>query len=359
VDEPDQPRPLVLTTDDELLDDLLRLGAAAGVLPDVAPDATSARRKWDGAPLILIGLDAVDAVLDRHPRRRPGIVLVSRDRDGAGVWERALRLGAEQVLALPDQQDALLEILTSALDGRSRPAPIVAVIGGRGGSGASTLAAALALVASDAGLVPLLVDADPLGGGLDLLLGVESMDGPRWPDLAGASGRLAGSSLRQALPRVGAVSFLSWHRGPPIDAPVEATRSVLLAGQRSHDLVVVDLPRSFDPAAEEVAARATLTVLVVPPEVRGIAAASAVCSRLSTFASRVGVVVPGPRRSRLDAASVAATVDLPLLAELRHERAVTEAIENGISPFRVPRGRLRNCCLRLLDTVAGLAEAAA
>ena len=47
---------------------------------------------------------------------------------------------------------------------------VIAVIGGRGGAGASVFATALAHSATEA----LLVDLDPWGGGIDLLLGAET-----------------------------------------------------------------------------------------------------------------------------------------------------------------------------------------
>lgn len=55
---PIAPRPLIVTTDAELLDELVRLAAAAGVEPEVAPDAVAARRRWTAAPMVLVGTDA-------------------------------------------------------------------------------------------------------------------------------------------------------------------------------------------------------------------------------------------------------------------------------------------------------------
>ena len=43
--------PLFVTRDDTLLDELLRLAAAAGVTPDVAHDGAAALRGWAAAPL--------------------------------------------------------------------------------------------------------------------------------------------------------------------------------------------------------------------------------------------------------------------------------------------------------------------
>ena len=53
-------------------------------------------------------------------------------------------------------------------------------------------------------------------------------------------------------------------------------RSVVAAAARMSDLVVVDLPRHVDEAAAEALAVATVTLLVVPAEVRAVAAAGRV-----------------------------------------------------------------------------------
>ena len=55
--------------------------------------------------------------------------------------------------------------------------PVICVVGGSGGVGASTLAAALAFVAARQAARSVLVDTDRLGGGLDLLIGAERVDG--------------------------------------------------------------------------------------------------------------------------------------------------------------------------------------
>ncbi len=55
-------RPLVVTTDPGLLDDVLRLAAAAGAELEVAPDAGGARLAWRAAPVVVVGADQVDSV---------------------------------------------------------------------------------------------------------------------------------------------------------------------------------------------------------------------------------------------------------------------------------------------------------
>ncbi len=173
------------------------------------------------------------------------------------------------------------------------------MVGGRGGAGASTLAVALALTATSRRLRCLLLDADPLGGGLDLVLGGEDQLGVRWPELADAHGRVNGAALRDALPAFDGLTVLSWDRGDLLSIPADAMLSVLGAGRRSFDLIVVDLPRRPDAAAEEALAQATHTLLVVPAEVRATAAAARVATALAEFTADIQVVVRGPAPSGL------------------------------------------------------------
>lgn len=99
----------------------------------------------------------------------------------------------------------------------------------------------LAVALAQAAAAALLVDLDPWGGGLDLLVGGENTPGLRWPDLALQGGRLTWSAVREALPRHRGVSLLSGtRRGWEPDAgPVHA---VVDAGKRGGVTVVCDLP---------------------------------------------------------------------------------------------------------------------
>jgi len=352
-------RPLLVTADPVLLDDLLRLCVAAGAEPEVAADVGGARRSWQLAPLVLVGADLADA-LDRRPlTRRPGVLLVGRDLDDGGVWEQAVRVGAEQVLIVPDADGELVERIAEAVEGGGREALTVCVVGGRGGGGASTLAAALALTAARRGLHCLLVDGDPLGGGIDLVLGGEDAVGLRWPELAGVRGRVHGRSLRDALPQVSELTVLSCDRGDVLSIPADAMRAVLSAARRSSDLVVVDLPRRVDAAAEEALSQASLTLLVVPAEVRAAAAAARVATALAALAADLRVVVRGPSPSGLSAALVASSLALPLAGHLAAEPKLAEALERGEPPAHRGRGPLARFCGDLLDELLpGVGEVA-
>lgn len=347
-------RPLVVTADAVLLDDLLRLSAAADVEVEVVADAAAARRAWAGAPLVLVGPDLAASLALRPPPRRDDVVLIGADLDDAGVWQRAVTLGAEHVAFLPDADDWLVDRLADAGEraGRS-PGLLAVVVGGRGGAGASTLAAALGVTAVRRGHRALLVDADPLGGGLDLVLGGEDASGLRWPDLAGTRGRIAGDSLTGALPTVEGLVVLSWDRGSPLVVDPDALSSVLAAGTRAHDLVLVDLPRSIDVAAEEALSRCDVAWLVVPAEVRATASAARVAAAVGAFATRLEVIVRGPAPGGLSADVVAGSLGLPLAGSVRAEPGLAAALERGEAPARNGRGPLARLCGQLLEDLLG------
>ncbi len=194
-------RPLLVSGDGDLIDDVLRLAAANGVDVHLATDAEGARGRWQASPLVMIGADQAEGMARAGLGRRRDVVLLSRE-PAAEDWQRAVALGAEHVVALPDGERWLIDRLADSSEGLARDGSVLAVVGSGGGAGASTFAATLALAAAGRSLRVLLVDADPLAGGLDVLLGVEDAAGIRWADLVDARGRLGAPALDQALPQV-------------------------------------------------------------------------------------------------------------------------------------------------------------
>jgi secretion/DNA translocation related CpaE-like protein len=342
-------RPLVVTADPDVLDDLLRLAATAAVEVDVAHDVAGAHRTWRSAPLVVVGADLVDSLGSSRLARRDRVVILGRDLDDEGMWERAVGLGAERVLFLPDAERWLVEAFADAVETAGQEAALIAVLGGRGGAGATTLSCALATTAVRRKLGTLLVDGDPLGGGIDLVFEGELTAGLRWPDLGATRGRLPAQALVDALPALAGLSVLSWDRGDVAPLPVEAVDAVLAAARRRWELVVVDLPRTFDEPAREVLAAATTTLLVVPAEVRAAAAAGRVASRAALLCDDLRLVVRGPAPDRLAASEVARSLGLPLAGEMRAEPGLALALERGQPPGRRSRSPLGALCERLLD----------
>ncbi|MEQ0559024.1 septum site-determining protein Ssd [Amycolatopsis sp. NEAU-NG30] len=323
-------RPLVIAADETVLDEILRVAAVAGCELDRAPDLTAAGDHWADAPLVV--LDEETARLPPALPRRSGILLVCKGSPGPKTWERAFRGGIERVISLPDEETQLAGVFADVVEKPAKQAGLVfAVVGGRGGAGASVFAAALALAADHEPGGALLVDCDPLGGGLDMLLGLEKVPGPRWPEVQ-ASGRVSAQSLSAALPQRrhpgGSLPVLSC--GPQGEGPDAASLSAILsASRRAGRTVVCDLPRTLGEAATEAVKAADTVALLVPVEFRACNAAKRVLRGLSPLTSRTGVVACGPCRSPESGHHTAKLLNLPLLTSMPPDRTVLNALERG------------------------------
>ena len=228
--------PLVVTADPVLLDDLVRLAAAGSCEIHVATDAAAAKDSWAGAPFVLLGADVAEQCARAGMSARAAVILVAHESGAQPPWHLAEALKAEQVAVLPAAQAWLVDRFTDQSSGLSSRGRVVAILGGCGGAGASVLATALAVTARRRGLDTLLVDADPFGGGVDLVLGWERMDGLRWPELIDARGRVSPPALVSALPGEGSLAALSFDRSPLDEVPVEVMAAALDAGRRGRDL---------------------------------------------------------------------------------------------------------------------------
>lgn len=323
---------LIVSADAELLDDLLRLAAAADVEAHVASDAVRARSAWRDAALVVAGPDLSAELAESAPPRRPGVILATTDPDGEGVYRLAVDIGAQDVAPLPDAESWLVERMAAAAEPPAAGAVTVGVIGGRGGAGASVLAAGLATCAAGRDLRTLLIDGDPLGGGIDLVLGAEHAPGARWSDYSERRGRLSSMALHDSLPVRGGLAVLSWHRGAVEPVPAETMRSVLEAAARGYDVVVTDLPRHFTEASAEALATADVTLVVVPAEIRAVVAADRVADLARRYTRDLRLVVRGPAPGGLKADVIAESLRLPLAGVMPADRRVAGAAERGEPP---------------------------
>jgi secretion/DNA translocation related CpaE-like protein len=341
-------RPLVVSADEALLDDLLRLLAAAGAEPELATGGPALRRAHRDAPLVLVGADALAGGAVRALPRRVGVVVVATRELPAADWAAAVEVGAERVVVLPDDESWLLDRAAAAARSPVERGRVVAVGGSCGGAGVSTVAAALALAAAPGAV---LVDADPWGAGLDLLLGAERIDGLRWPELTGLRGRVGGDALIAALPEIDGVHVLAASRSTPVPVPDAALAAVVEAARAVGRTVVVDLPRSGE-GSRTVLAEADLAVLVVPARLRSATAARLMVEEPGSGWSGAELVLRqvagGLSRSELSD-----LVGRPVLAELPHDRSAVPRGERGEPPAisaRSPLGSLARHVLAALPS---------
>ena len=346
------PRPLVVSSDEDLLDDVLRLLAVAGTEAERATGGPALRRAYRQAPLVLVGADALPAGVLRALPRRPGVVVVTHRELPAAEWAGAVEVGAERVAVLPGDEAWLLSRATAAVRSPVERGRLIAVGGSCGGAGASTLATAVALAAAP-GVV--LVDADAWGGGLDLLLGAERAEGLRWPDLSGLRGRVAADALLAALPEVAGVHVVAASRSSPAPVPEEALLTVLDAVRADGRPVVVDLPRAEPAGADSlvpaVLAEADLTLLVVPARLRAATAARLLVETAGSPWTSAQLVVRSVGGG-LSPADVADVVGRPVLAELAHDRSAVPRGERGEPPIGSARSPLGRLARRILAELA-------
>jgi secretion/DNA translocation related CpaE-like protein len=330
--------PLLVSADPLLVADVQRLCAAAGVMPEVVRDSAHALRLWASAPVVLVGEDCATALAASSPPRRQRVHVLGRSPVGDAMFRDALGVGAETVAGLPASETWLVELLTDVGDGSAAPGVTIGVIGGSGGAGATVFAAALSQMATGVGRT-LLVDADPIGAGIDRVLGLESTDGVRWDSMLQTTGRLSSRSLREALPRTGQLSVLTWPTDRPATLQAFAMREVLSAGRRGFDTVVVDLPRHRDTVIDETISRCDHVVLVSTLTVPGVSSAARVAHRLPEATPARHLVTRGGRGG-VAPESVSRLLRIPLLAAMADQRGLDEAINLGAGPARSRRGTL-------------------
>jgi secretion/DNA translocation related CpaE-like protein len=319
---------LAVLTDPGLREEFDRVAAAVGVrVVHAGGGSRLSRKTWSAAAAVVLDEGAADRCARAALPRRAHVGVLTATEPVTATWAAAVAVGAQHVLRLPEQERELIRELAeageSACDDGTR-GQVVAVIGGCGGAGASLLAVAVAHSATEA----LLVDLDPWGGGIDLLVGGETTPGLRWPDVDLQGGRLNWSAVRDALPRQRRISLLSGTRrdyeldGAPVDA-------VLDAGRRGGVAVVCDVPRRLTDATQVALDAADLVVVVSRCDVRACAATAAMVPVLAAINPNLGLVVRGPSPGGLRAAEVADITGLPLLASMKAEPQLSERLERG------------------------------
>ncbi|MFL6163636.1 MAG: hypothetical protein ACJ74U_15630 [Jatrophihabitantaceae bacterium] len=205
--------------------------------------------------------------------------------------------------------------------------PVIGVLSGCGGAGASTFAAVLA---GCAGPPAFLLDHDPLGGGIDVLLGCEQQPGPRWGQVRLRGGPLDPQLLLTGLPRWHQVRFLAADNQQPL---AESAVTAVIEAARAVAPTVLDLPRSASPVRTAALRLCDLVALVTPAEVRGVTATAMIASGLDP--ARTSLVVRGSSR-RLPAGQIARLLGLPVLAELPYDPAGGHP--DGLRLHRIRRG---------------------
>ncbi|MBD5785318.1 pilus assembly protein FlpE [Cellulosimicrobium terreum] len=231
---------------------------------------------------------------------------------------------------------------------------VVGVTGARGGAGASVVAASVARGAVrrvGPGGPVCLVDLTGSGGGLDVLLGLESVPGVRWPDLHDARGRLDGEDLAARLPHWSGVAVVSGSgahgpagavgpdgsAGAAGDAVLDVVAALADSCTARGGLLVLDLPRAglvVGAPGHALLDACTELLVVTPLDVPAVAGAVGVRERVGGVPA--ALVVRGPAPGGLSGAEVADAVGLEVATRVGRDRGVALGIERGLGPCAGP-----------------------
>lgn len=351
--------PMAIATDPGVRARMERAAAAAQVRLDVRDPDEAAEGlpvgQWRRAPVVMLDAVAVQSLAAAGLPKRENVVVLAAEPLTSAQWQACVVLGVGRVVTADDADYDVVQILTDTADVAGEtpagaPGRIVAVIGACGGVGSSVFAAALALSAAESGR-SVLVDADPGGPGLEVLLGMEATTGAAWSDVSASRGRIPQEALWRALPTVpgsrGSAVLLGFGTGRE-PSGTEALGSVLDAVQRGGHRAVVDLPHGRTEQVEKVVARADLTVVLAPAEVRGCYAAARLLPGLVEAGARLGLVVRGPSPGGIGPRDVAAALSVPLIATMRPQPGLPRSIDGGSGLGRL-RGPLRRAAAATLD----------
>ena len=267
---------------------------------------------------------------------------------------------------------------------------VIAFVPASGGTGATTLAATVAVRAAAAGRAAAVIDLDRLAGRLDVVLGVEQQGGWRWPDLAEVAGVVDGRQLLRQLPSArgaaalcfgaagaegaagavgavagGAAANQSDSRLDEVDDWLEQACDVVAGLREAVDVVVLDCPRD-ERVLSALADEVDVLVLTVGTGVAQVAAAAVAVPLarqvLDGVRLRPGALSSGPsvpplepwvvlRGQRVDEQLqdlLMDHLDVPVVGAIGDDRQVHSDLAAGRPPGAGGRGPVVDLADRLL-----------
>lgn len=267
---------VVLSQDEGVRDALEALGHAevAALVRDPAALEPLVRRRRPDALLVDLRFEpraCLEAVA-RLPAPRPVLLVIGPD--DRELMLRSMRLGAREYLSPPFELDRdLAQGVERILLDQSSTAPlpggpVVAVMGAKGGVGATFLACQLGAAFAREQRKAAVVDLHLRLGDVALYLDLQ----PRYgmANLAVEDAAVDGAYLETILAphATGARVLAAPTRPEEADAiaPAHVEQALPLL-RRAHDWVVIDVPRGLDDVALVTLERADLLLLVTTPEV--------------------------------------------------------------------------------------------
>jgi pilus assembly protein CpaE len=251
-----------------------------------------------GVDEVLAAMDALAEVCDPHTR----VVAVGQAND-VGLYRALMRMGVSEYLVKPVAAEALADALHRAErpavvePQKTKPVRLLAVIGARGGVGATSLALSAAWsLAHDSGLSTVLLDLDMQFGAAALSLDLEPGRGLR--EILSNPERIDSLLLGSAMiHQSDKLRILGAEE--PLEDEIEvgpAGLQALLAGlAEAAEVVVADVPRRADRVTRDLLARADLAVVVTDLSLAGMRDTHRLLGLLKSLRPQGGVLLMANR----------------------------------------------------------------
>ena len=291
-------------------------------------------------------------------------VVVIGDRNDVGLFRELLRMGVDDYLSKP----LTVELLCRVLGSQQAPEPVqqartgklVACVGARGGAGASTVAVNLAwALANQQQRRVALIDLDPHGGPVNVLLGTRSNEG--LTDVLKNVNRLDPHYVNRTLVPIGPhLSVLS----SEMDFSA-GTQPDLLALQRLFNelkkhfhYIIADLPDRAGPVSQCVIEAAQTTVLVSDPSVYGARESARLIRQAENRDNSVPLMLVinhahSEVKAELSIGDYEEAIGRKVSLELPHDAEAASAAENLGQPIVTGKGALAQALLQLSHDLSG------
>lgn len=214
----------------------------------------------DTAPdLLIVGTSdashsALELIGEARRRHDDSIIVALHHTSPNGFLQRAFTVGTDDLIALPQSAESLAFAFEKALARRRRehttssPAPLICIMGPKGGTGKTLTACNLSVALADAGKRVALVDGDLQFGDVGLALGLP----PERTiyDLATTGGSLDAEKIGSYLIRhASGLDVLLAPKRPDEAGSIDPhlLRRIYSILRATHDYVVVDTPPAFTP----------------------------------------------------------------------------------------------------------------
>jgi Flp pilus assembly CpaE family ATPase len=217
------------------------------------------------------------------------------------------------------------------------------VTGAVGGSGASTLASALAQV-MDA--KTLLADLQ-FSGGIDTTLGIEKIAGLRWADVF--KHPVKPKILQEKCPKWGEISVLS-NSVNNTDYDFNTAIETVLASTAEFDAIVLDVPRILLNNRQLLANMNSLTI-IVPKTIGGLTNTLSILKLLKNLEIKINLVLTShylPKRSKLlTKSNIEKLLNREILGTLPFESRIALNIDLGNGPQLTKSSKMRKLAEKL------------